>query len=268
MQISNAIHFVGMAPAKVPPELLELLTKLSPAKLAHVTRVVTGLLGQMTEHRKEGSDLVSKAFLEEFGVYLLAHHGTSSRPLTKEQFERAMQGVMTLAGRKAELAPMGHPGHDITIDGSKYSLKTQADSAIKADSLWISKFMELGKGEWSDKPSQLEGLRAQFLAHLKNYERILSLRAFKGAKNGKTYWHYELIEIPKSLLAEAAEGQTEMMMNSSQIPKPGYCTVKDSNGDVKFRLYFDGGTERKLQIKDLKKSLCIVHGEWEFTPQG
>ena len=33
---------------------------------------------------------------------------------------------------------------------------------------------------------------------------------------------------------------------------------------MKFALYFDGGTERKLQVKDLQKSLCIVHGEWDF----
>ncbi len=31
-----------------------------------------------------------------------------------------------------------------------------------------------------------------------------------------------------------------------------------------FQLYFDGGTERKLQIKHLLKSLCVVHAEWKF----
>lgn len=32
----------------------------------------------------------------------------------------------------------------------------------------------------------------------------------------------------------------------------------------KYALYFDGGTERKLQIKSLRKSLCVVHASWEF----
>src|SRR5712692_1425208 len=255
-----------MAPAEVPKELLELLAKLSIAKLAHRASVVTGLLGEMTEKRKKDSDVVSEVFLEEFGVQLLAYHGTSARPLTKELFERAVEKVMKLVGRKAERAPSGNPGHDITIDGVKYSLKTQADVAIKSDTIWISKFMELGKGQWSDQPEQLRGLRKQFLDHLKNYERILSLRAFKKVEQGKTYWHYELVEIPKALLLEAAGGKLEMMQQSTQDPKPGYCTVEDSRGQVKFRLYFDGGGERKLQIKDIRKNLCVVHAEWDFVP--
>jgi hypothetical protein len=256
-----------MPPAKVPPELIELLAKLSKTKLAYVSSVVTGLLGDMTEKRNPASDLVSEVFLEEFGVHLLAHHGTASRPLTKEQFERSMERVMKLVGRKAERSPMGNPGHDVTIDGTKFSLKTQADAHLKTDTLWISKFMELGKGEWSNKPEQLKGLRDQFLKHMKNYERIVSLRAASRTEKGKVYWHYELVEIPKKLLEEAANGKLEMMTDSTQNPKPGYCTVIDGNGNLKFQLYFDGGTERKLQIKGLKKSLCIVHAEWDFAPQ-
>ena len=249
-----------------PAELLELLRKLSPRKLAHVSSVVTGLLGSMTEKRNEKSDLVTDVFLEEFGVHLLAHHGTSARPLTKEQFERAMERVIKLAGGNAQLSPVGNPGHDITIDGTKFSLKTQADANLKIDSIWISKFMELGKGDWSDKPEELKGLRDQFLRHMQNYERIVTLRAWEREEKGKKFWHYELVEIPKALLEEAAKGELEMRLESTQNPKPGYCTVKDGKGNVKFALYFDGGTERKLQVKDLKKSLCIVHGEWDFSP--
>jgi hypothetical protein len=255
-------------PNPVPPELIELLGKLSKTKLAYVSSVVTGLLGDMQQRRKEDSDLIDDVFLEEFGVALLAHHGTSARPMTKEQFERAVERVMKLAGRKAERARAGNPGHDIDIDGVKFSLKTQADAHIKQDSLWISKFMELGKGEWSDKPEQLKGLRAQFLHHMRNYERILQLRAMsrKEEKGTKDYWRYELVEIPKALLMEAADGELKMMLDSEQNPKPGYCIVTNGMGGVKFALYFDGGGERKLQIKDLKKDLCVVHAEWDFSP--
>ena len=56
-----------------------------------------------------------------------------------------------------------------------------------------------------------------------------------------------------------------MRHESRQTPKPGYCDVRDEAGALLFRLYFDGGTERKLQVKDLVKSTCLVHGEWEFT---
>ena len=39
----------------------------------------------------------------------------------------------------------------------------------------------------------------------------------------------------------------------------------DADGNIKFQLYFDGGTERKLQIKHLRKDLCVVHAQWEFA---
>jgi hypothetical protein len=254
-----------MAAAEVPKELLELLAKLSKPKLAYVSSIVAGLLGDMTEKRNPNSDLVSDIALEEFGVHLLAHHGTSTRPLTKEQFERVMERVMTLAGHAAKRSPAGNPGHDMTIDGAGYSLKSQADAGIRPDTLWISKFMELGKGDWSNNPEQLKGLRSQFLKHMNNYQRILSLRAMVQTKGGKVHWHYELVEIPKALLQEAAHGKLEMRQESEQNPKPGYCTVSDGSGGIKFALYFDGGTERKLQIKGLKKSLCVVHAEWDFA---
>ncbi|WP_422616418.1 hypothetical protein, partial [Rhodoferax sp.] len=40
--------------------------------------------------------------------------------------------------------------------------------------------------------------------------------------------------------------------------------VRDANGQLKYSLYFDGGTERKLQIKHLRKDLCTVHATWTF----
>jgi len=120
--------------------------------------------------------------------------------------------------------------------------------------------MELGKGQWSDNPADIEGLRQQFFAHMKSYDRILCLRALeKGPR-----WKYELVEIPKELLALARSGRLEMKINSRQSPKPGYCYVYAQDGRKLFDLYFDGGTERKLQIKNLRKDQCRVHAVWEF----
>jgi type II restriction enzyme len=154
-----------------------------------------------------------------------------------------------------------HPGHDIEINGIKVSLKTQADNSIKIDRLHISKFMELGKGKWGDDPNDLNTLLELYLNHMKGYERIFSLRCLSKKSN---IWHYELVEIPKILLSEAKGGVMRMMLESSQFPKPGYCDVLNDEGVIKFQLYFDGGSERKLQIKNLNKDYCIVHAEWRF----
>ena len=55
-----------------------------------------------------------------------------------------------------------------------------------------------------------------------------------------------------------------MKLESKQFPKPGYCYVRDKNGEEMYQLYFDGGSERKLQVKNLLKKHCVVHATWEF----
>ena len=83
-------------------------------------------------------------------------------------------------------------------------------------------------------------------------------------QKGTPDYLYELIEIPKTLLAKAATGRLEMKSTSTQSPKPGYCYVEE-NGKPLFSLYFDGSGERKLQIKGLQKSRCQVHASWKFN---
>lgn len=211
------------------------------------------------------SDIFDESLLRHFGDAMRIHHLFSSEPFSKDKLEYILVEVSNLSGKKASLAPKGNPGHDITLDGVKISLKTQADKGVKEDRLWVSKFMELGKGQWSAQPEELEGLRQQFFDHLSSYDRILSLRTLKKAPR----WKYELVEIPKRLLELARGGLLEMRLKSKQTPKPGYCYVCDDGGERLFELYFDGGTERKLQIKNLRKDRCRVHATWEFViPQG
>ena len=122
--------------------------------------------------------------------------------------------------------------------------------------------MELGKGPWPPTPENFIGLREQFFRHLNSYERILTLRRLGSTRTHA--WHYELVEIPKTLPLEARNGELRIMHNSKQELKPAYYDIKDSNGVIKFQLYFDAGGKCKLQIKGLKKTLCRVHAEWLF----
>ena len=207
------------------------------------------------------SDLLDASTLEHFGDALRIHHAFSAEPFSKDKFEYVLEKILTMGGHDARLAPKGNRGHDIVIDGTTVSLKTQADKAIREDTIWISKFMELGKGEWGADPKDLVRLRESFLKHLQNYERIFTLRALERAPN----WRYELVEIPKDLLLAAKSGKLEMRLESRQFPKPGYCHVRDRDGRDIYQLYFDAGSERKLQVKKLLKSLCAVHAIWSFT---
>ena len=207
------------------------------------------------------SDLFDRATLDTFGDALRIHHSFSIEPFSKDKFEYVLVKVLNMCGHDALLAPKGNPGHDITVDGTRISLKTQADKNIRADKIWISKYMELGKGHWEDNLNDLVGLRERFFRHLSAYDRIFTLRALECHPD----WHYELVEIPKPLLEEAARGELVMRDQSKQNPKPGYCYVRTPEGKDIFQLYFDAGTERKLQVKNLLKSFCITHANWRFS---
>jgi hypothetical protein len=242
--------------------LYELLRDLTDGQLGWVQTVVEQFHKPATFQHAPDSDLINACVLQDFGDALRIHHCFSREAFTKDKFEYALERVLNLCGIPAALAPRGHPGHDLTIGNARFSLKTQANKGISARYLHISKFMELGRGVWTDQEADFIGLREQFFRHLEAYDRILSLRRLRSTK---TYtWHYELVEIPKPLLLEARHGTLRIMHNSTQFPRPAYYTVVDSDGRGKFELYFDAGGERKLQIKGLNKEYCVVHAHWRF----
>lgn len=208
--------------------------------------------------RNNVSDVVSVAVLNSLGDLLRIHHAMSRQALTKAPFEYALEKALKRSGVSAELCSSAtNPGHDITIAGEKFSLKTEAASDIREQSLHISKWMEMGKGQWDPPNVQLP----RFLAHLEGYERILTMRCLKRVENR---YRYELVEIPKALLLEVSQENVRPAKKTKQATMPHHCDVYDDDGIRKFSLYFDAGTERKLQIKDLRKNLCVVHATWRF----
>ncbi len=204
------------------------------------------------------SDWITPFVIERFGDALRIHHAFSRQPLSKDRFEYALELCLNQAGDSATLVTSRtNRGHDITISGLPVSLKTEAAANIREDVIHVSKWMELGRGEWA-----LPKLRDLFLEHMQSYARIFTLRCLK---SGPSHYFYELVEIPKTLMLEAKNCELEIMENSRQNPKPGYGYVYDEHRQIKFALYFDGGTERKLQIRQLRKSLCFVHATWDFN---
>lgn len=245
-------------------ELVSQLHALAPDQVHLVAQLVEHLARPVEVEVLDPDGMLGQEFTAAFGAVLQMHHCLSNQPFTKDKFEWAMVDVLTRCGFDAVHGPPGLAGHDIQVANEKWSLKTQADRSIKLDALHISKFMEMGKGKWTDEKS-LSGLRDRFLKHMKGYDRIFSLRHFVTESGTETGHLYELVEIPKTLLEESLHGTLEMRHKSRQNPKPGYCTVRDAHGDIKFQLYFDGGTERKLQIKALRKCFCMVHCSWNLA---
>jgi hypothetical protein len=242
--------------------LYDSLTELTDGQLGWLQTVVEQFHKPASFEHSPDSDLITDCVLQDFGDELRIHHCFSREAFTKDKFEYALEHVLNLCRISAHLASRGNPGHDITIHGVRFSLKTQANKGISSRYLHISKFMELGRGTWTDQEDDFIGLREQFFTHMNAYDRILSLRRLRGTR--AYAWHYELVEIPKSLMLEAKQGALRIMHQSRQFPKPAYYDVPDPEGGSKFQLYFDAGGERKLQIKGLKKAYCLVHAEWRF----
>lgn len=233
-----------------------------PENRLHWLESVTDILNCPHRFILKNQNLMNEEWSLSFGDALMIHHAFSNEPFTKDKFEYALVNTANLVDIPSDFAPRGNRGHDVIIDTTKFSLKTQADKLIKNDFIWISKYMELGKGEWGNDPEHLKTLLSSFLNHLKQSDRILILRCLQKAPN----WKYELVEIPKEVLERSEFGELKMKEQSKQMPKPGYCTVYGENNVIDFQLYFDGGSERKLQVKALRKNLCNIIGEWEFDP--
>ncbi len=237
--------------------IAQALRLLTPSQLDWVKDVIAQFKLPHTFTRNPNSDWISQAVLERIGDALRFHHALSRQPLSKDRFEFAFERALNLGGIAATLVQnRTNPGHDITIAGIPVSLKTEAEANIRKELIHVSKWMELGKGQWL-----LPNLRDMFLKHMQSYERIFTLRCLSP---GPTHYFYELVEIPKALLMEAATCHFKVMKDSKQKPKPGYGYVYDEKRKLKFELYFDGGTERKLQIKQIRKDLCITHATWGF----
>ncbi len=248
------------------------LSHLRPSQLGWIEAVVDQLQRPWSFERWGGSDLVTPCVLEDFGDALRIHHCFSAEPFSKDKFEYALERVLTLCGIAAErVASRTNPGHDITIRDERFSLKTQADKGLKREGIHISKFMELGKGSWGDQESDFVALRERFFEHMSRYDRILTLRRLAGTAASRE-WEYELVEIPKTLLLRARDARLDIKQSSRQKGAlPAYYRVEEPHESYgvtqKFALYFDGGGERKLQIKDLDKALCQVHASWRFEVQ-
>jgi type II restriction enzyme len=237
--------------------LLESLERLTPAQLHWIKAAIFAFDTPRIFWRASDSNLVTQSVLDNLGDRLLSHHANSRQSLSKDRFEFALEAALNASNISSRLvASRTNRGHDITVLEVPVSLKTEAAKSIKEDSIHVSKWMELGKGKWD-----LPRLRDLFLEHMQSYERIYTLRCLA---SGPTKIRYELVEIPKSLMLEAKQCEFRVCKNSMQKPKPGYGYIKDASGNIKFELYFDGGTERKLQIKHLRKDLCKLHATWEF----
>lgn len=219
-------------------------------------------------------DLLSPGLLTErhlwhLGATFAGLQSHLDAPVSKTGFESTLRLAFEDCGHAVSVpTEQTHAGHDLTIDGVRLSLKTEASQNIQPRLLRISKLMEAA---WSKDFTSVDDAAAavgRVLDHLSGYERILVLRAF----SEPAAISYELVEIPHGLLASmgtltardfsplTANGSTKAVVGPD---RPG----GRRRADIHFRLIFDGSAN-KVSIKSLRRDLCIVHARWRIARMG
>src|SRR2546423_825659 len=124
------------------------LSKMNDAQLG-VLSIVIDAFEQPIEAKRFDSDFVDDRFLVAFGDLLKLHHSLSSDYLDKCRFEAGLERIMNALGHSAKRPESKtNPGHDITVDGVRWSLKTEGARKIRQSYVKVGKYMELGGGKW------------------------------------------------------------------------------------------------------------------------
>ena len=218
------------------------------------------------------SSLLSSDAAKHFRYRLLAYHATHTEILNKKGFEFAFQRTMQSVGRQAEIVENAvNAGADIIVDGSGYSLKTEASKRINPKKIKISKFAEARWIRDCSDDETAEATSRHVLEHLTKYKRMFVLRAF--VDDDAT--QYELDEIPLAVLCRVSTLRNEDFERPRPRPRGGRPTgngnrsrgawVKDDAGNCLFRVFLDGSVE-KIQIQNLDKAAanCITHAWWRI----
>lgn len=244
------------------PQIVALYDELPPNRRDLLVEMAIALGCDVESEILAGSDICTEVFAGDFQNRLVLFHAMNDEPLKKKTFEYAFVRSMKTDGRDAVLEnnPV-NPGTDATVDGVSYSLKTEAAKGIKRENIMISKLMEARWIRGCSTPDEFaSGIRNRVIPHLEQYERILTLRAFRGGSSNDRY-EYHLVEIPLDLLLQVRNLSPadfkERTSNGSTS-----ADVVDSSGNRRFSLRLDGSVE-KVTISNLAVSECTIHGTWK-----
>jgi Type II site-specific deoxyribonuclease len=241
--------------APVPPTL----PPLTVSQKRILARIAGAFQVPVDSEATPTSDLATDAFMEDFANRLIVWHALNADPLKKKAFEYAFAASCRNAGRNAlVIANPVHPGQDVMLDGIAFSCKTEAEAKISQKKIKISKLME---ARWIRECTTSEqfatGVLKRVIHHLDQYERMVTLRAFK--RPGPIV-EYHLIEIPLAVLRRAS---TLTAKDFGPRTKNGSskAVVLTEDGKPAFTLTLDGSVE-KVTVNCLNAALCRPHARW------
>lgn len=152
---------------------------------------------------------------------------------------------------KIEPTGRNQPRHDLLVEDTRLSLKTETGEGTNPGRIAITKLCTTEREPWTPKV-----LVRRAMEHLGRYDVILMLRAIWE----EPVIHYQLVEIPVDLLR---------LMRKAKFSAVGKRKGRQSLGADVFRgkekvchVHFDG-SDGKCQIRDLDIQHCLVLEIWD-----
>jgi len=240
-------------------ELVTVARQLHPNRLGVLIDLAKALQRKIDVKINPNSDLMTPAFVEDFSARLIAYHALHEQKLTKKTFEFVFCGACRAAGSNAVItsSPV-NPGVDVTVDGIRYSLKTEGAAGMTKSSITISKLMEARWIRECESPGDFAREASRRISeHLQHYQRIITLRAFEY----DSVIEYDLIEIPLSILKYVEKLEAR---NFTQRTRNGGSSARIVlEGKQLFTLRLDGSVE-KVTVSNLRMDVCRIHGSWRI----
>lgn len=241
-------------------QLYELAPQLSATRLSLLNKMAVALQTELEGAPDESSDLATPIFYEYFASRLLIHHAVVEEKLNKKSFEYIFRDALRHDEKPARLTLSNvHPGADLVLDETRFSLKTEASKSIRVAKITISKFMEARWIRNKDEFGLAQNSSQRLSEHLAGYDRIMMLRASYSATEQV---EYDLVEIPHDLLTLATEVVPQDIILSKGSSGGGSAVVRQ-DGQAVFTLKFDGSVE-KITITNLLVECCAIHATWRI----
>lgn len=238
--------------------IIDLVERVDPVRRHLLLKMAEALTAEVRTEVNPASNFLTPDLAVALGSQLLLHHATHEEKLNKKTFEYILKYACEAIGHHVTLnANPTFPAEDINVNGTSFSLKTQADSGIKPGAIYIQKLME---ARWiRDYPTSealAEAARQRIGAHLSQYQRMLVLRAFDLQQQG---YRYQLVEVPLDVLRLMSRLPNSAFSEKNKYGSSG-ANVSDLRG-IAFRILLDGSVE-KVRIFNLRIDRCVVHADW------
>ncbi|WP_417724770.1 hypothetical protein [Salipiger sp.] len=223
----------------------------------YLDELLTAMRGPCEETRPVPSEILSDAFAREFRATLLIHHYFLGSPLATNSFEAAFTRAARSGGHRVAQADDGQRFWDVEIDGRKISLKSTAQKGLRARRLHISKLCEAAWIQDMRGPAQREeATKRLFADYTATVDSIIQLRLFRAAA------HYELVEIPTSLLRQVAH-----VPRAAFAPDGPSIAIPEGAPSPEFTLKLDR-SDAKVTLTNIDKAACRVLATWQLRPEG